>query len=101
MSDNPSLIATQRVVQHTSGDDGFVTRRVAGETIIVPVSSRVADLDAIYTLNEVGSRVWTLLEAPKSVPEIVTVLSDEYDATREQITKDVIELVHELQATGL
>jgi hypothetical protein len=87
--------------QQTSGDNGFVTRRIAGETIIVPVSSRVGDLDAIYTLNDVGSRVWTLLEAPKSIDEITAVLCEEYDAPREQVARDVAELLNELEAGGL
>ena len=88
-------------VQQASGDSGFVTRRIAGETIIVPVSSRVGDLDAIYTLNEVGSRVWTLLEAPQSVQEIAAALCEEYDVPQEQLTRDLVELLDELQANGL
>jgi len=88
-------------VQQASGDSGFVTRRIAGETIIVPVSSRVGDLDAIYTLNEVGSRVWTLLEAPQSVQEIAAALCEEYDVPQEQLTRDLVELLDELQASGL
>ena len=88
-------------MQQASGDSGFVTRRVAGETIIVPVSSRVGDLDAIYTLNEVGSRVWTLLEAPHSVQEIAAALCEEYDVPQEQLTRDLVELLDELQANGL
>jgi hypothetical protein len=100
MSTDESLQA-ERMVQQTSGDGGFVTRRIAGETIIVPISSQVGDLEAIYTLNDVGSRVWTLVEAPKSIREIIDVLCEEYDAPRERITQDVIELLDELRATGL
>jgi hypothetical protein len=96
-----SFEADRRVVQHTSGDTGFVTRRVAGETMIVPVSSRVGDLDAIYTLNDVGSRVWALVETPKSVEELVAILCEEYDAPRDQLTTDVVELLRELQTNGL
>src|SRR5207302_460476 len=33
----------------------FITRKIANETIIVPLTAEVADLDAVYTLNEVGS----------------------------------------------
>ena len=96
-----SFAIDRRVVRHTSGDNGFVTRRVAGETIIVPVSSRVCDLDAIYTLNDVGSRVWDLVESPKSVREIVAILCDEYEAPVEQITTDLVALLQELRASGL
>jgi hypothetical protein len=88
-------------IEQASGDSGFVARQIAGETLIVPVSSRVGDLDAIYTLNEVGSRVWTLIKAPTSTEEIVTALCEEYDAPREQVERDVAELLEELQAKGL
>ncbi len=90
-----------RMVRQNSGDNGFVTRRLAGETIVVPVSSRVGDLDAIYTLNEVASRVWTLLEVPTSVQNIAAVLCDEYDAPAEQVTNDLAELLAEFEASGL
>ena len=96
-----TFTADRRVVRQTSGDSGFVTRRVAGETIIVPVSSRVGDLDAIYTLNEVGSRIWSLVDSPKSIDEIISALSEEYEAPRNQIRDDVAELLEELQANGL
>jgi hypothetical protein len=91
----------RRMVQQTSGDVGFVTRRIAGETIIVPVSSRVGDLDAIYTLNEVGSRIWGLLESPTSVDDMVAALCQEYDAPPDQIAHDVADLLQELQTNGL
>lgn len=95
------MIADSRVVQQSSGEPGFVTRRIAGETIVVPVSSRVGDLDAIYTFNEVGSRIWSLLERPISVETIVALLSEEYDARPEQIRTDVLELLDMLHGKGL
>jgi hypothetical protein len=98
---NESFATNRRVVRQASGDTGFVTRRVAGETIIVPVSSRVGDLDAIYTLNDVGSRVWALIESPTSVEDIVETLCSEYEAPRDQIAGDVVELLRELQTSGL
>jgi coenzyme PQQ synthesis protein D (PqqD) len=101
MSDGKRGNGERRMVHQNTGDSGFVTRRIAGETMIVPVSSRVGDLDAIYTLNDVGSRVWALLETPRSVEEIVAALCEEYDAPREQVTSDLVELLDELQANGL
>ena len=89
------------VVQQSAGEPGFVTRRLAGETIVVPVSSRVGDLDAIYTFNEVGSRIWSLLERPTTLSAIVAVISQEYDAPPEQVTADLLEWLDSLQAKGL
>lgn len=95
------MIADSQVVQQSSGEPGFVTRRIAGETIVIPVSSRVGDLDAIYTFNEVGSRVWSFLERPISVGTIVALLCEEYDARPEQIRADVLELLDMLHGKGL
>jgi hypothetical protein len=100
MSNSKTLI-DRRVVRQNSGDTGFVTRRIAGETLVVPVSSRVGDLDSIYTLNDVSSRVWSLLETPTSVENILSALCEEYDAPREQVATDLFELLDTLQANGL
>jgi hypothetical protein len=45
----------------------FVTREVAGETIIVPIRGNVGDLNSIYTLNEVGTKIWELIDGKNSV----------------------------------
>jgi hypothetical protein len=95
------MIPDGSVMQQSTGEPGFVTRRIGGETIVVPVSSRVGDLDAIYTFNEVGSRIWSLLERPISVETIVALLTAEYDARSEQIRADVLELLDTLQGKGL
>ena len=89
------------VVQQSAGEPGFVTRRIGGETIVVPVSSRVGDLDAIYTFNEVGSRIWSLLERPTTINAIAAVVSQEYDAPPEQVTTDLLEWLDSLRTKGL
>jgi hypothetical protein len=75
---------------------GLVSRQLANETILVPISSRVGDMDAIYTLSEVGSRVWALLREPVSVRDIVVVLCSEYDTTADVALKDVTEFIDAL-----
>ena len=50
--------------------DNFVTREIAGETIIVPIRSHVADLDSIYTLNEVGTLIWSLVDGKTPLPNL-------------------------------
>lgn len=80
---------------------GLVTRRIATETIVVPVSSRVGDLDAVYTLTEVGSRVWALLAQPISIRQIANVICAEYDVTAEVAVQDVAAFLDELLAKKL
>jgi coenzyme PQQ synthesis protein D (PqqD) len=85
------------------GDDGksFVTRRIAGETILVPVTGHVADLDVIYTLNEVGSFIWHLIDGRRSAQAIAEAVSAEYDVALERAAVDVDELITALAAKGL
>jgi coenzyme PQQ biosynthesis protein PqqD len=56
---------------------------------------------AYFSLNEVGSRVWGLCDGTRTVAEVVEVLADEFEAPRETIRDDVLELLEELVAERL
>lgn len=88
-------------IQCYSKDKNLVARSIAGETLIVPVRSGVADLDYIYALNEVGSRVWELLDERRSVDKVVEAICTEYEVPPEQATRDIGELLSSLEAAGL
>jgi Coenzyme PQQ synthesis protein D (PqqD) len=79
----------------------FVTRCISGETIIVPIRKSVGELDAIYTLNEVGGAIWQLIDGTRTVEEIAAVICDEYDVSPEEAAKDVLDLLMSLEAQGL
>jgi hypothetical protein len=84
----------------TKGEE-LTTRRIAGETLIVPVRGHVGDLDAIYTLNEVGSRIWHLINGSRTVRQIVGEISAEYDVTPQEAEQDVRELLGSMREAGL
>lgn len=90
-------ISTKRFAK---GSD-LVTRCIAGETIVVPVSGNAGDLDSIYTLNEVGSLVWQLLDGHISINQIVSTVCKDYDVGKGEAEKDIIEFIGSLQAAGL
>jgi hypothetical protein len=90
-------VLSQKVIK----DQRSVTREIAGETIIVPVRSGVGDLDSIYTLNEVGTAVWRLVDGRRTVGEIVTAIADQFDVTREQAERDTLEFIEALRSEGL
>jgi hypothetical protein len=90
-----------RYVDRGADGKSFVTRRIAGETIIVPVTGDVADLDAVYTLNEVGSFIWHLIDGRQSAQAIAEAVSAEYDVALERAALDVDELLTTLEAKGL
>ncbi len=79
----------------------LVTRSIAGETLIVPVSGRVGDLNSIFTLNDMGSAIWELVDGQKDVRQIVDAVYTGFDAPREEITGDVEEFLSSLSGEGL
>jgi hypothetical protein len=81
--------------------DDVIARHIAGETIIVPVRSRVGDLDSIYALNDVGSRVWQLIESSVPVQRIIETVCEEYETDAAEATRDVLELLNSLREAGL
>jgi len=80
---------------------GCVTRDIVGETIIVPIRGQVGDLDSIYTLNEVGSAIWRLIDGQTSVAQIAEAVAQQYNIGVEQATQDVTEFLGSLETTGL
>lgn len=87
--------------QSFSKSTDLTTRAIAGETLIVPITGRVGDLDSIYTLNEVGSRIWQLIDNQIKVRQIVESVSEEFEVTRAEAERDVVELINSLSEAGL
>jgi hypothetical protein len=94
-------VDARQVSRAQHGDREFVTRRIAGETLIVPVVSGVGDLDAIFTLNETATRIWTLLEQPATVQGIVDDIVRTFDVTPDRAGRDVAEFLDRLAGAGL
>ena len=93
--------ASGQVVQYTDGTRSFVTRQIAGETLIMPVAGRVVDLESLYVLNEVGSRIWQLVESPTTAGQIAEVIAREFEVSLERAAADVAEFLGALDARGL
>jgi hypothetical protein len=54
-----------------------------------------------YSLNEVGGRIWELCDGHHTVGQIVDILTGEYEAPAETLTKDALELLEELRSSKL
>jgi len=79
----------------------LVTRSIADETIIVPIKNKVGDLNSIYTLNEIGTMIWELIDGEKSVSKIVEAVHNAYEVKLEQAEKNTLEFLNSLEEAGL
>ena len=82
----------QKVVRNPD----FIFRMILDEAILIPIRKDVADLNAIFTLNEVGAAVWQHLERPHTIEEIQTKLLDEYDTDPELLHQDLQSYLEDL-----
>jgi len=81
--------------------DAVVSRVIAGETLIVPISKGIGDLASIYSLNPVATTIWEAISRPRSKTEIVQVIAREFDAENTQIERDVELFLGEMESVGL
>ena len=79
----------------------MVARVVAGETMIVPASAKVGDLATIYTFNGTGAWIWEMLESPRTVGELASLLASEYEVDAARAERDVMDFVGEMKGAGL
>jgi hypothetical protein len=77
-----------------------VGRAIADELILVPITRRVADLDAIYTLDGIGPRLWDLLDGKRTVGELISLVVDEYAVEASVAETDVLQFVDQLESMG-
>jgi len=74
----------------------FATRNVGGELILVPVKSKVADMNEIFTLNEAGCFIWNNIDGKKDIDDIVNSLASEFDVDENTAKKDVKDFIERL-----
>jgi hypothetical protein len=70
-------------------------RVIGGAAVVV-----VIDQNTLHTLNEVGTRVWELLDGSRSLGEITDVIVDEFEVERPDALADVDRFVEELLGLG-
>jgi len=81
-------------------NSSMVARRVANEVVLVPIRQNVGDLQNIYTMNEVGARIWELLDSGEAVADIILAISSEYELEQTQAEADVIDFLDHLESVG-
>lgn len=71
-------------------------RLIAGEAVILSLDTKV-----LRGLNDVGSRVWDLIDGQRTVSDIVDVVVEEFDVPRAQAAEDVEAFARQLLDKGL
>jgi hypothetical protein len=86
-------IQLDAVVSHSPG---IVVGDMDGEKVMLNIEE-----GKYYALDRIGSRIWELVETPRTVEDLVAVLVGEYDVEKDKCQYDVLALLNQLYAQGL
>jgi hypothetical protein len=75
---------------------GQVSSDLGGEVVILSLEDGI-----YYGLDEVGARVWSLIQTPTAVASIRDAILEEYDVDAPQCEHDLLALLDDLAARGL
>jgi len=75
----------------------MVFRKIADEVILVPIRNKVGDLQSIYTLNEVGARIWELIDGRRELAKIKEILLEEFSVDVPRVEEDLKAFVQKLE----
>ncbi len=79
----------------------IVSREIAGETILVPIKGKLADMQRIFSLDGVGEHIWRQLEGNRKLEEIRDGVMHVFDVEKERVNQDILEFIDELIEAGL
>ena len=74
----------------------IVTRKVAGEVILVPVSGRIEE-PCLYTLSETAAFLWEQLNGKKTGQDLARALESNFEVEKAQADTDVQIFLEQLQ----
>lgn len=81
--------------------DDLLTRRIAGETIVVPIRGKLADMQNIFAVNVVAEFVWERMDGQRTLDQIAREVAEHFDVGESQARSDVLEFVDELSEANL
>lgn len=76
--------------------DDLLVSNVDSETILLSLEQ-----NNFYGMNEVGTRIWDLLESPQSVSALCERLDDEFNVSVDKCQEEVIKFIKSLTADKL
>jgi hypothetical protein len=81
-------------------NSNFIFRKIVDETVLVPIHQNVADMNCIYTLNELGAFIWEQLDQPRTQMELQNAILGAYDADPEILQYDLSQFLAEMTGIG-
>ncbi len=76
----------------------MVSRRVAGEVLLVPVTRRMGEEASLFTLDEVAAFLWDQMDGHHTGRDLIQALEANYAVESGQAEQDVRAFLDQLQS---
>ncbi len=73
-----------------------ISQEVSGETVLLDLNS-----ENYFGLDEVGTRIWQLIESSGNLQKIYDTMLSEYEVEADQLLEDMEQLVVDIEKAGL
>lgn len=81
--------------------EGFVLRKMGGQTVVVSLGTASVDFNGMIRLNETGEFLWHELESDKSEDELVQAMLENYDVSEDVARQGVVAFIDTLKKPGI
>jgi hypothetical protein len=75
---------------------GMVTSNLDGEIVMMSVEN-----GEYYGLDEIGTRIWQLMEHPIVIENLISCLTEEFEVELEECEEDTLEFLEDLYSRNL
>lgn len=73
-----------------------VYSKLAGEAVILNLKAGI-----YYGLDEVGTRIWELIQGPRTITEVRDAVLEEYDVDPGRCESDLVAILQNLKSEGI
>lgn len=80
--------------------DGFITHDSDGEQIMVAVGDAAAQFHGLVRSNQTAAFIIDCLKQENTEEQIVDAVLEQFDASREMVTRDVHQMIANLKQIG-
>ena len=81
--------------------DDFILQNVGGEHLLVPLGAQMMNLNGIIILSDTGACVWELLAVERTLDELATVMTEQFEVDKATAGGDVQAFLDEIAWFGI
>lgn len=79
----------------------LISRKIAGESFLVPLGKTVYDTNGLFVLTEVGAFLWELLPQAEDEQDLLRAVLAEYEVGEAEAREDIAAFLKKLRDLGI